>query len=540
MGNNQLKFRLSSWLTLGCITLLQASSAPRFIFSACASLMEQNYHISHVQLNNLIVASETGRLFGFVSTAAATCFPAWMILFIGLVFGLVGYGVQCFCISHRIPALSFWQALLLNILAGNSSCWINTYCQLLATRNFKDSYRTIFEITSTYSGLSGKILTSLVEGIEGRKGSTNSSIYLLLTCLVPVAAGLIVALVHICLEFMEYGDSDVFPAVFVLIIATGVYTVIEPVAPFFGFVSLRLRAVILALALTIPFAVALLTAAADRFSAEKYHSQVTRRESNDSGESNPEKVSKEVKIAIGEEREADQRAGGEVDSDDKGLFKAGNDAGMKKLLLNVDFWMFYLVNACGPTLGMVYLNNLERITQSRSMGEASFLLEISSAFGFFGRILSIMFHWYTREKSVIANPALTVLLMIPMPIAVFLLLDSNRCLYISTGILGTCSGALIVINSMTTSELFGSKNSVAKQTIVLTNIPLGSLLFGYLAAINYQSEGAGDHGVCIGLQCYQKTFIIWGSICFTGTILSFLLHLRTQNLYSQKSFSVGN
>ncbi|KAJ6975254.1 protein NUCLEAR FUSION DEFECTIVE 4-like [Populus alba x Populus x berolinensis] len=490
MGNNQLKFRLSSWLTLGCITLLQASSAPRFIFSACASLMEQNYHISHVQLNNLIVASETGRLFGFVSTAAATCFPAWMILFIGLVFGLVGYGVQCFCISHRIPALSFWQALLLNILAGNSSCWINTYCQLLATRNFKDSYRTIFEITSTYSGLSGKILTSLVEGIEGRKGSTNS--------------------------------------------------MIEPVAPFFGFVSLRLRAVILALALTIPFAVALLTAAADRFSEEKYHSQVTRRESNDSGESNPEKVSKEVKIAIGEEREADQRAGGEVDSDDKGLFKAGNDAGMKKLLLNVDFWMFYLVNACGPTLGMVYLNNLERITQSRSMGEASFLLEISSAFGFFGRILSIMFHWYTREKSVIANPALTVLLMIPMPIAVFLLLDSNRCLYISTGILGTCSGALIVINSMTTSELFGSKNSVAKQTIVLTNIPLGSLLFGYLAAINYQSEGAGDHGVCIGLQCYQKTFIIWGSICFTGTILSFLLHLRTQNLYSQKSFSVGN
>jgi len=396
MSNNQLKFRLSSWLTLGCITLLQALSAPRFIFSACASLMEQNYHISHVQLNNLIVASETGRLFGFVSTAAATCFPAWMILFIGLVFGLVGYGVQCFCISNRIPALSFWQALLLNILAGNSSCWINTYCQLLATRNFKDSYRTIVEITSTYSGLSGKILTSIVEGIEGRKGSTNSSIYLLLTCLVPVAAGLIVALVHICLEFMEYGDSDVFPAVFVLIIATGVYTVIESVAPFFGFVSLRLSAVILALVLTIPFAVALLTAAADWFSAEKYHSQVTRRESNDSGESNPEKVSKEVKIAIGEEREADQKAGGEVDSDDKGLFKAGNDAGMKQLLLNVDFWMFYLVNACGPTLGMVYLNNLERITQSRSMGEASFLLEISSAFGFFGRMLSIMFHWYTR------------------------------------------------------------------------------------------------------------------------------------------------
>ncbi|KAJ6383841.1 hypothetical protein OIU78_027188 [Salix suchowensis] len=409
MGNNQMKSRLSSWLTLGCITLLQALSAPRFIFSACSSLMEQNYHISHVQLNNVIVASETGRLFGFVSTAAATCFPAWMILFIGLVSGLVGYGVQCLCISHRIPALSFWQALLLSALAGNSSCWINTYCQLLATRNFKNSYRTIIDITTAYSGLSAKILTSVVEGIEGRKGSTNSSIYLLLTCLVPAAAGLLVALIHICLEFMESGDSDVFPSVFVIIIATGVYTVIESVAPAYEFVSSQLRAVILVLVLAIPFAIAILTAAADGFSAEKYHSgQVTRRESNNSGESNPRKSSQEVKIAVGKEGEADQKTEGEGGCNDKGLFI--NDSGMKQLLLNVDFWMFYLVNACGPTLVMVYLNNLDRITRSRSMDEASFLLEISSAFGFFGRIFSAMFHW---EKSVIANPALTMLLMIP-------------------------------------------------------------------------------------------------------------------------------
>ncbi|CAK7340160.1 unnamed protein product [Dovyalis caffra] len=490
MSNNQSNFRVSSWLTLGCIAFLQAVSASRSVFSACSSLMAQNYRISHVQLNNLIVASETGRLFGFISTAAAAYFPAWLILFIGLVFGLVGYGVQCLYIAHRFPALSYWQALLLHTLAGNSSCWINTYCQLLATRNFKDSYRTIIEITSTYSRLSGKILTSLVEGIEGRKGSTNSSIYLLLTCLVPAVAGLIVALVHISFNFREYEDSDVFPAVFVLVIATGVYAVIESVAPAFKLLSLQLRAVILVLVLTTPFTIALLTAVAHRFSDEKYHSQVMRKESCDS---KPVKVSKEVHIAIGKGGEVDQKAGGEVDCNEKGLFTTGNEPGMKQLLLNVDFWMFYLVNACGPTLGMVYLNNLERITQSRSIGEASFLLEISAAFGFFGRIFFVMFHWYTREKSIIANPALTVLLMIPMPIAVFLLLDGNTCLYISTGILGTCSGAIIAINSTTTSELFGCKNLVVKQTIVQTNISLGTLLFGYLAAINYEREGAGNN-----------------------------------------------
>uniref|UniRef100_A0A2C9VMW3 NFD4 C-terminal domain-containing protein n=1 Tax=Manihot esculenta TaxID=3983 RepID=A0A2C9VMW3_MANES len=194
--------------------------------------------------------------------------------------------------------------------------------------------------------------------------------------------------------------------------------------------------------------------------------------------------------------------------------------GMGKLPIDVDFWPFYLVNARGATAGIVYLLNLEKIFISRS-----------------SRVALSLFAMSFENKSIISNPALTVLLTLPMPVAFFLLSnDSNRCLYISTGILGTCSGALDVISGSTTYEAFGCNNFVVKQTIVQTNVPLGVLVFGCLAAVNYKKEGEGiSHVICLGLQCYSRSFIIWGYISLVGTILSFILLLRKQNLYSHKS-----
>lgn len=220
---------------------------------------------------------------------------------------------------------------------------------------------------------------------------------------------------------------------------------------------------------------------------------------------------------------------------------------MKELPRDVDFWPFYLVNARGATAGIVYLLNLEKIFISRSSRVALSLFAMSFVFSLFGRISSqlcvcnflcwiITRYCFQENKSIISNPALTVLLTLPMPVAFFLLSnDSNRCLYISTGILGTCSGALDVISGSTTYEAFGCNNFVVKQTIIQTNVPLGVLVFGCLAAGNYQKEGEGSHGICLGLQCYSRSFIIWGYISLVGTILSFILLLRKQNLYSHKS-----
>ena len=140
-----------------------------------------------------------------------------------------------------------------------------------------------------------------------------------------------------------------------------------------------------------------------------------------------------------------------------------------------------------------------------------------------------------RVRKLLPRPAVIGLLMIPMSASLFLLAIShdNTCLYMTTAVLGATSGAIIAISASTTAELFGVENAAVNHNIVLINIPVASLLFGHLAALNYDRErGTNIHGKCLGFNCHRKTFIVWGFVCSVGAILSFVLHLRTRKVHS--------
>ena len=136
----------------------------------------------------------------------------------------------------------------------------------------------------------------------------------------------------------------------------------------------------------------------------------------------------------------------------------------------------------------------------------------------------------SRNKYIVSRPAIVAILMVPTATSFFLLLSPFKvCLFISTAIIGACTGAITSIAVSMTSDLFGPENFSVNHNLVIANIPVGSLLFGYIAAQIYD-EGGGQRGVCIGVGCYRTTFIIWGSVCSFGTFLSFILYLRTRNL----------
>lgn len=132
----------------------------------------------------------------------------------------------------------------------------------------------------------------------------------------------------------------------------------------------------------------------------------------------------------------------------------------------------------------------------------------------------------------ISRPACVAALMAPTAGAFFLLLNpTNLSLYISTAIIGVCTGAITSMSVSITTELFGTKNFGVNHNIVVANIPIGSFLFGYLAALVYHNQ-ADAAGQCIGVLCYQNTFILWGSLCLLGTLLAFLLYIRTRKFYT--------
>jgi len=135
----------------------------------------------------------------------------------------------------------------------------------------------------------------------------------------------------------------------------------------------------------------------------------------------------------------------------------------------------------------------------------------------------------------ISRPAACIAaLMAPMAGAFFLLLNTtNISLYISTAIIGVCTGAITSISVSTTTELFGTRNFSVNHNVVVANIPIGSFIFGYSAALIYHREGDG-YGKCMGMQCYGNTFIIWGSVCLFGTFLALVLYARLRKFYSHR------
>lgn len=129
-------------------------------------------------------------------------------------------------------------------------------------------------------------------------------------------------------------------------------------------------------------------------------------------------------------------------------------------------------------------------------------------------------------------------MMAPMCGAFFLLLSRrDSSLYVGTAIIGISTGAIISVSVSTTAELFGTKNFGVNHNIVVCNIPIGSFLFGDFAAFLYNKARKQDSrkgNICMGINCYETTFILWGSLCVLGTLLAFILHLQTKKLCSRK------
>lgn len=124
------------------------------------------------------------------------------------------------------------------------------------------------------------------------------------------------------------------------------------------------------------------------------------------------------------------------------------------------------------------------------------------------------------------------MMMAPMSGAFFvLLINSNISLYISTAIISLSTGAISTISISATRELFGAKHFGVNHNILIINIPIGSFIFGNSAAVLYRrNSDASDVGKCMGMTCYQTSFMIWGSLCCLGTLLALILHSRTKKL----------
>ncbi|KAK1273955.1 hypothetical protein QJS04_geneDACA012244 [Acorus gramineus] len=540
------------WMVLVVTIWIQAFSGTNFDFSAYSSDMKSALGISQVQLNYLAVASDLGKAFGWSSGLALLYLPIWTVLLMAASFGFVGYGLQWLLIRNLL-SLPYFLVFLSCLLSGLSVCWFLTVCFVLCVRNFTHHNRSLaISLTVSFNSISPSLYTLAASAFTPSSSSSSSGpIYLLLNAALPlfVSAAAILSILRQqppprlpdkLPHTAATHDSIIFLLLNVFAFLTGLYLLLfNTVSTLPSVDSLLFGGGLLLLVM--PLFIPAVISARDR----------AQRAVTDGGP-----AFGSFKIIDINESQLLKSLLDKVEVEEKWWWcwwkkdrveTLGEDHGVLKLVRRFDFWLYYASYFCGATVGLVYINNLGQIAQSLGHNSSTAaILGVYSACSFFGRLLASAPE-FLRQKVYFARTGWLALALIPTPIAFSVLVGSDGlfALMTATGLVGLSSGFVFAAAVSVTSELFGPKSVGVNHNIVITNIPLGSILYGLLATLVYDanegssrlvtlrsSDGAAA-AACMGRKCYELTFMVWGCISLLGLAVSVALFLRTKPAYDR-------
>lgn len=536
------------WVVLIATIWIQAFTGTNFDFSSYSSEMKSVLDITQLQLNSLSVASDMGKAFGWCCGVTLMYFPLWVVLIMSAFLGLLGYGFQ-WLVIQRLITLPYYLVFFLCLIAGCSICWFNTVCYVLCIKNFTTNRSLALSLSVSFNGVSAALFTLIANAIN----SNNDTLYLLLNAFVPLLITLLVLTPILyqpqpqqnSTDTLHYRDRDslVFICLNILALVTGIYLLFLysfSSSPTVARAILVGAVFLLAMLLFLPYIVY-----SREWSYFTLPTSFTRVDNSDEHELHKELISMEDNDAMNN---------GSVQSmmieksfcfasvlEKEKLTMLGEEHTTKMLIRRWDFWLYYIAYFCGGTIGLVYSNNLGQISQSLGHGSmTSSLVTLYSTCSFFGRLLAAAPDLFS-SKIHFARTGWFAAALIPTPIAFILLAISGTktALQLGTSLIGLSSGFVFSAAVSITSELFGPNSVGMNHNILITNIPLGSCLYGLLAALVYDSNATSrrdsiwlrEMSMCMGRKCYMQTFIWWSCISIVGLVSSVLLFLRTKQAY---------
>ncbi|KAJ4850607.1 hypothetical protein Tsubulata_024336 [Turnera subulata] len=524
-------FTAVKWLGFVTAVWVQAISGNNYTFSNYSDALKTLMNLTQLQLNNLSVAKDVGKAFGLLAGLASDRFSTPVLLLIGSIEGLIGYGVQWLVVSRRIQPLSYWQMCIFLCLGGNSTTWMNTAVLVTCIRNFRRNRGPVSGILKGYVGLSTAIFTDLCTALFAEDPAS----FLLMLALVPLAVCL--AAVFFLREVPpsssaseEKEESKYFSVFSVVAVVVAVYLLVYDVV-----VKNPSRA------LSLGFSVILLILLASPLGVPVYslaQSWALNRGKNKQDIEGRAQVHEPLLSEATGEDEAkpvvQQAAAEEV----KRKPVIGEEHTILETLWSLDFWILFVSFLCGVGTGLAVMNNMGQIGLALGYADVSIFVSLTSIWGFFGRILSGSISEYYLKKAGIPRPLWNAASQILMAVGYILMaIALPGSLYIGAIVVGICYGVRLAVSVPTASELFGLKYFGLIYNILILNLPLGSFLFsGLLAGLLYDAEATptpGGGNTCVGAHCYRNVFIIMAIACIVGFGLDVVLSIRTKQVYNK-------
>jgi hypothetical protein len=358
--------RWGRWLGLVTAVWVQCISGNNYTFSNYSHALKTLMGLTQLQLNGLSVAKDVGKAFGLLAGLASDRVPTWLLLAVGSLEGLLGYGAQWMVVSGAVAPLPYWQMCVFLCLGGNSTTWMNTAVLVTCIRNFRRSRGPVSGLLKGYVGLSTAIFTDTCSALF----ADDPASFLVMLAVVPAA---VCALAMVFLRegaaaADEDDDGRCFAAINSLAVAIALYLLAADLTGLGGGGGVVFVAVLLVL-LASPAAVPAIL-------AWKSWAETRKAANADLEEADSLAAAAPLLLVAKEARAPGERP------------RLGEEHTIAQTLTSLDFWLMFASFLMGVGTGLAVMNNLGQMGVAMGYVDVSLFVSMTSIWGFFGRIAS--------------------------------------------------------------------------------------------------------------------------------------------------------
>jgi hypothetical protein len=531
------------WLTVFASLLIMASSGATYIFGSYSGTLKSSLGYDQRTLNTVSFFKDLGANLGVFSGLINEVTPPWVVLAMGAAMNLSGYLMVYLAVSGRTAPPPLWLVCLYFFVGANSQSFANTGALVTCVKNFPDSRGVVLGILKGFVGLSGAVYTQLYLALYG--GDDAESLILLVAWL-PAAVS--VVFVH-TIRYMPYprrrgggqetsSDSDPFFCFLYLSIALAcfllVMIVVQKQVPF-SRAAYGVAATPLLILLLMPLGVVV-----------KQEYKIYRERQLDAADPPPPTIiSASATDASKKTEQQPAPAPPPTTSSFCGCVRTmfrpparGEDYTILQALVSVDMLVLFVATICGVGGTLTAIDNMGQIGESLGYPARSVntFVSLISIWNYAGRVTA----GYASEAALaryrVPRPLLlTCVLALACAGHVLIALGAPRSLYAASVVVGFCFGAQWPLVFAIISEVFGLKYYSTLYNLGGMASPVGSYILNVrVAGRLYDAAAAQQRGrgrICLGVECYRRSFLIVTAATVVGALVSLVLVWRTWTFY---------
>ncbi|KAH0459006.1 hypothetical protein IEQ34_011820 [Dendrobium chrysotoxum] len=533
------------FMVYACFIIMSAAGAT-YIFSIYSPVLKSSLHYNQQTLNTLSFFKDLGANVGIISGLINEVTPPFVVLLLGAAMNLFGYLMIYLAIISRITRPPVWQMCLFICVGANSQTFANTGALVTCVKNFPESRGIVLGLLKCFVGLSGAILTQLYPAFYG---DDSKSLVLLIAWLPAAVSIFFVYTIRIMKPPRGSETVKTRPFYYFLYLTVAlsgyllVFIVLEKVTNFNRAEYIANGAVVIFL-LFLPIVVVI-----------NEELNILKKQSNQLEQCETKPPTPVIAVTVNESSNTSV----ETSIEDKlpkttalasitEMFRPparGEDYTILQALFSIDMIVLFLATICGVGGTLTAIDNMGQIGQSLGYPSKSISTFVSlvSIWNAMGRLAAGFLSEILLKKYNFSRPLmLTFVLLLACAGHLLIAFGVPNSLYIASVIIGFCFGAQWPLLFAIISEVFGLKYYSTLYNLGGVASPIGSYilnvrvtgrLYDREAARQNKAVVAGDVKdlTCIGVKCFQLSFLIITAATVVGAMVSLLLVVRTRNFY---------